>query len=112
LKHSVAERGLEFEDYLKSIKKTADELRLEMAQQAVQRVKTALLVREYGLREKIEVSDAEVLAEVEKMINDSSDDAKAQETIRSEEYQDYIKTALRNRKVIELLKERVNLVKN
>jgi len=111
LKHSVAERGLEFEDYLKSIKKTADELRLEMAQQAVQRVKTALLVREYGLREKIEVSDVEVLAEVEKLINDSSGDAEAQRTIRSEEYQDYIKTAVRNRKVIKLLKERINLVK-
>jgi len=110
LKHSVAERGLEFDDYLKSIKKTADELRLDLAQQAVQRIKTALLVREYGLREKIDISDAEVLTEVEKLINDSSGDAEAQKIIRSEEYQDYIKTAVRNRKVIELLKERITLI--
>ncbi|MFH2063358.1 MAG: trigger factor [bacterium] len=111
LQHSISDRGLNFDDYLKSIKKTLDDIKLELAQQAVQRVKTALLVREYGLREKIEVPDSEVMAEIEKMINAHSEDAEAQKTLHSEEYQDYIRTAIRNRKVVELLKERAQVAK-
>ncbi len=110
LSQSVAERGIKFEDYLKNIKKTMDELKLEFAKQATERVKVALVIRAFGEREKIEVADTEVLAEVEQLINHYNKDPEAQKTIRSEEYQDYIRTNLRNRKVVEMLREKADVI--
>ncbi len=105
LKHGIAERGVPFEDYLANIKKTVDDLRMEFMPQAVKRVKTAILIREIGEKEKVEVPDTEVLAEIQELMNRYSNDAEAQEQIRSEEYQDYIRTSLRNRKVLAMLRE-------
>lgn len=105
LKRGIAERGVTFEDYLVNIKKTIDDLRMDFMPQAVKRVKTAILIREIGEKEKVEVSDAEVLAEVHDLMNRYSENAEAQEQIRTEEYQDYIRTSLRNRKVLAMLRE-------
>jgi len=110
LSQSVAQRGIKFEDYLKNIKKTMEELKLEFAKQATERVKVALVVRAFGEQEKVEVADADVLAEVEQLMNHYNKDPEAQKTIRSEEYQDYIRTNLRNRKVVEILREKANVV--
>jgi len=111
LEHGIADRGVGFEDYLKSIKKSVEDLKLDFAAQAVKRIKTALILREYGVRKNIEVSDAEVLEEQQSLLNAYSNNAQAQEQVRSEEYQDYIRTALRNRKVIADMKEKANVVK-
>ncbi len=111
LEHSIAERGVEFADYLKSIDKKAEDLKLEFAPQAVKRIKTALILREYGKQKNIEVPDSEVLEEQQQMINAYKDNAEAQEQVRSEEYQDYIRSSLRNRKVIADMREKANVVK-
>lgn len=105
LKHGVAERGLKFEDYLVNIKKTLDELRMEFTSQALKRIKTAILIREIGEKENVEVGDAEVMKEIEALMNRYSNDPQAQEQVRSEEYQDYIRTSLRNRRVLEMVRE-------
>lgn len=104
LEHSVAERGLEFKDYLASIKKTREGLLLEFAPQAVKRVKTILAIRALADREGIEVPEDEVAAKVERTMNQYKDDPEAQKEIRSEEYADQVRTALRNRKTIEFLR--------
>lgn len=111
LEHGIAERGIKFDDYLQSIKKTLDELKLEFAPQAVKRIKTALILRTYGENNNIEVPDTEVLEEQQNMINAYKDNAEAQEQVRSEEYLDYIRTTLRNRKVIADMREKANVVK-
>lgn len=105
LKHGIAERGVKFEDYLANIKKTLDDLRMEFAPQAVKRVQTAILIREIGEKEHVEVDDAEVLSEVQNLMNQYSNDPEAQKQIREEEYQDYIRSSLRNRKVLAMLRE-------
>ena len=107
LRHSVADRGLAFEDYLTNIKKSEAELKSEFTMQAMKRVKTAILMREIGEKESIEVTDGELLEEVTKRVNDSAHDADAQERIRSEEYQDYLRTTMRNRKVLALLGKQI-----
>ncbi len=104
LKHGVSHRGIEFADYLQNIGKTVDELKLEFASQAIKRVKTAILIREVAEREHIEATDEELLTEVQNLINEHKNDAEMQERIRGEEYQDYLRTTIRNRKVIDLLR--------
>jgi len=107
LKEGLAERGVEFETYLTNIKKTLGDLKLEFAPQAVKRIKTALIIRDIGEKEKIEVADSEILEEVQNLINQYKENAEAQARIRSEEYHDYLRTTLRNRKVIEMLRKEV-----
>lgn len=105
LKHGVAERGVKFEDYLVNIKKSLDELRMEFTNQALKRIKTAILIREIGEKEKVEATDVEVMKEIENLMNRHANDPDAQTQVRTEEYQDYLRTSLRNRRVLEMLRE-------
>jgi len=58
-------RGLE--EYLKKVNKTEPELREELKPAATQRVKRSLVLGQVSKEEKVEVSDAEVAAEEEKI---------------------------------------------
>ncbi len=107
LKDGLSSRNVDFADYLKNIGKTVDQLKLEFSMQATKRVKTAILIREIAEQEKIEASDAELLEEVQKLLNQYKDSAEMQTEIRGEEYQDYLRTTLRNRKVIALLRQSI-----
>lgn len=105
LEHGVTEQGLEFDQYLKNLHKTRADLKLDFAAQAVRRIKTILATRRISEMEKIEADDAEVAAVVTEHLNASAGDPEAQKRIREPEYEDTIRTALRNRKVIKFLKE-------
>lgn len=107
LKHDLAGRRVIYEDYLKNVGKTEADLKLEFSSQAIRRVKTAILMREIAEKENMEATDVEVLEEIERQMNTYSGDANAQERVRSEEYQDYMRTTLRNRKVIDLLGKQI-----
>jgi trigger factor len=104
LEHSVSKNGLEFSEYLKQIKKTEGQLLLEFAADAVKRVKAAILIREIGKAEKIEADDKDVIEEQTKLLNAYKDDADTQAHIRSEDGLAYVRSMLRNRKVMEFLR--------
>lgn len=105
LEASAEERGMKLDDYLKSIKRTPDELRMDFIPRAIERIRTALLVREIAKRERIEVSDEEAAAEQDRLLGGIKEsDKETRDLVASPEYRDYISTQLRNRKVIELLK--------
>ncbi len=59
--------GIALDDYLKSIKKTEDELKAELRPQATRRVVNSLVLDKIAEEEEIEVTEAEIDAEVEKM---------------------------------------------
>jgi trigger factor len=107
LKHGIADRGLEWQDYLDKAKKTESQLKLDFAPQAMDRIKAALTIRTIAAENDIDVTDAEVAAEVERETNLYSDDAKTQEEIRSEDYQERVRFVLRNRKTVAFIKEKV-----
>lgn len=64
LRDGVAGMGLTFDAYLAQIKKTADAVRLGLRGQAERRVRAGLVLRALARAEKIAVSEAEVDAEV------------------------------------------------
>lgn len=105
LEHSVADQGGEFGDYLKSIKKTQNDLLLEFAPQAAQRVKSMVLMREIAKRENLEPTDKDILDEQLKLINMYADDAQTQERIRSEDGEEYVRGMLKNRNVLAFIRE-------
>ncbi|MBU4421885.1 trigger factor [Candidatus Parcubacteria bacterium] len=105
LKNNITRQGLSFEDYLKSINKTEAELKLEFSPEAVKRIKISLVIREIAKAEKIEVSDKEIMEEVEKLMNAYKDNADAQKQISRREYADYLKSRIENKKTIDILKK-------
>lgn len=105
LEHSVAGQGGEFGDYLKSINKTSDQLMLEFAPQATQRVKSMILMREIAKRENLEPTDKETLDEQLRLLNMYADDPETQARIRSEDGEEYMRGMLKNRKVLSFIRE-------
>jgi len=105
LEHSVERQNVPFAEYLKNIKKTKDQLMLDFVPEAIKRVKSAILIREIGKRENLEAADKEILDEQMRLLNTYKDDAETQERIRSEDGEEYLRTILRNRKVLEFLRK-------
>ncbi len=104
---NISHQGLNFEDYLKNIKKEKKDLEQEFKPKAIERVKTSLVIKEIAEAEKIEASEEEIKQETEKILAQVKDDKKAEENIKSEGYKQYLQTIVRNRKVIEMLKSQI-----
>lgn len=105
LEHNVEARGMNFEDYLKNIKKGEKELMLEFAPEAVKRIKIALAIREIGKAENVKAGDKEVIEEIAKLMNAYKDNAEAQKQISQPDYADYVRSRIENKKTLELLKK-------
>ncbi|MDD4859341.1 MAG: trigger factor [Dehalococcoidales bacterium] len=96
----------QMEAYLKSVNKTGQQLRDEVRPQALKRLTTSLVLGKVAEAEKIEISDAEIDAEVEKMLINAEKDREAlQKMFQSEESRNSIKQLLMTRKTIEKIVE-------
>ncbi len=106
LQQSIEEREMKWADYLSSIKKSADELRLDFSPQAVRRIKAAVLIKSFAKQQNVEVPETELDAEVDRILTHiRPEDHETRERIASPQYRDYISVQLRNRKVLEWLKK-------
>lgn len=104
LERNVVNQGGQFEDYLKHLKKSKEELKLEMLPNAVKRIKTALVIREVGLSEKINVSREELDAKLEEIKKSQAGNAEAMKSLESPEYRRYLENMMFNDKVVAQLK--------
>ena len=105
LEHGVEEQGMKWPDYLSSIKKTGDELKLDFAPQAIRRIKTAVLIKALANRESINVSDEDLDKEVDRVLTGlRADDKETRERVASPEYREYMAIQMRNRKTLEWVK--------
>ncbi|HEU0051308.1 MAG TPA: trigger factor [Patescibacteria group bacterium] len=105
LEHGVEDQGMKWEEYLSSIKKTPDELKLDFAQPAIRRIQTAVLIKEIAKRENISVTNEELDKEIDRILSGVREsDKETRERVASPEYRDYIAIQLRNRKTLEWLK--------
>ncbi len=102
---SITRQGLTFDDYLKSIKKDKKELEKEFKPKAEDRVKTSIIIKEIGDAEKIEVTKEELAEETKKILTQAQGNPEAEANVKTDGYQGYLKTIVRNRKVIEMLKK-------
>ena len=105
LKHGVEDQGQDFEDYLKSLKKTIPEVKIDFTPQALTRIKVAIVIKEVAKLEDVKVTSEEIDEELDHLAEHYGEDREAKEKIYSPAYRDYLETIMRNRKVIVLLKE-------
>ncbi len=105
LEHNTEQRGMKFEDYLTSMKKTVEEIKLAFVPRAIERVQTAVLIKEIGKRENVAVSDEEVEAEQDRLLDAlPRGDTETRERVVSPEYRDDLAVQMKNRKILAALK--------
>ncbi len=105
LEHNAEERGMRMADYLSSIKKSADEIKMDFIPQAILRIQTAVVIKEVAKRENINIDDAEIEAEQDRILDSlPKNDTEARARIASPEYREYIGVQMKNRKSLEALK--------
>jgi trigger factor len=111
LQHAIEHDGGKFEDYLSSLKKTRDDLKKEFVKRAEDRVKVALLLRHVADANSLVASSTEVEGEisVEKLRLGSNPELLKQ--VESEDYKNYLKMVLTNRKTITWIIEKVETKK-
>lgn len=96
MKDQIESMGLKYEDYLKHIKKTEEELRKEWREEAVKRGKFSLIMNRIATEEKISADPAELEKEVKHILEHYKDADPAR--VRA-----YAENVLINEKVFEFL---------
>jgi trigger factor len=105
LERTVTGQGGKFEEYLSHLKKTKDQLTLEILPEAVKRVKSSMLIREIAIKEKIEVSEQEIDKKIEELLEQYKGYEKVTERLKEKNYRAYLRFMLTNNKVIKKLRE-------
>lgn len=103
LKADVVQMGMKYEDYLKQLKKTEEELKKELAPQAERRIKAALVTRKVAGAEKITVDDKTLDAEIQKSLAMYQDNEEIKNQLNSPSYKSYLRNMLTSRQVFEFL---------
>ncbi len=105
LEQSVIRQGGKFDDYLSSLKKDRAGLMLEMAPNAVKRVKSALVIRELAIVEKIAPTEHEIHEKIDELKKQYADKKDVMKMLEEPGYHTYLSNILTNEKVITKLKE-------
>jgi trigger factor len=105
LEHAAEEQGMDMGDYLAQLKKTADEIKMDMVPQAIRRVQTAVMIKHIAKNESIEIADEEVNAEIDRIL-EGAKDPEMRERVSSPDYRDYVAAQMKNRKALEILKQK------
>lgn len=107
LKHNISSRGLEFDDYLKSINKSLPELKMDFTPTAIRRIEVSILVKEIAKSEDVKVDEKEVDVELDKIAKQYEGNKEAKEQVYSPQYREYVAHQLRNKKTVDLLREKM-----
>lgn len=119
LRQGIEGQGGKFEDYLASIGKNEEQMKLDILPEAIKRVKTSLLIKKIADQEKIKVEKEELDKHIEDMKNYYTSLPEEQvggqkdqimKQLDAPQYRDYVYNVLSSRKVIDKLRE-WNIVK-
>ncbi|MCR4330597.1 MAG: hypothetical protein NUV49_01815 [Patescibacteria group bacterium] len=94
----IARMGLKFDEYLKYIKKTTDDLRKEWLADAIERAKAQLVLHKIAVEEKITVPEEEIEKETKKLVEYYKDAS-------PDRARDYVVTVLTNEAVFKFLEK-------
>ena len=107
LKHSLANQGIEMEKYLADMKKTEEDIYKDFSEQALRRVKAALVSRQVALENKIEADKKDVDEEIKMIKAAYPDNKNVEENLKKPEVLETLAMTIQNRKVLAFLKEKV-----
>ncbi len=102
---NLVQMGMPYEEYLKNIKKTEEDLKKEWLPKAKERAQAGLILRQISELEKIEVTGQEAEEEVNHIIKHYPDWDAVKAKIDMEQLLEYTKGRLKNEKVFEALEK-------
>jgi len=105
LENEIAKQGAKFEDYLKNLNKTKNQLTLDMLPTAIKRVKISLAIKKISEIEKIKVEEKELDDQINYLKEMYKTDKNAIKNITDIKYRQYLYNALMNQKTVNKLKE-------
>lgn len=105
LEQSIMRQGGKFEDYLNHLKKSKEELKLEMMPNVIKRVKSALVIREVSFLEKITATEDEIDQKLESLKEEYKNNSEVVKMLEESSYRNYLQNILTNEKTINQLKE-------
>ena len=104
IEQNISSQGGKFDDYLKSVGKSYDQLMLDMMPNAVKRVKSALVFKEIAKLENITPDEKEIDKEVENLKEKYGQSPEALQNITSPAYRSYLANFILNQKIVDSLK--------
>lgn len=107
LKESVINIGMKFENYLAQIKKSEEELRKELREQAEKRVIAGLILNKIAEKESLEPVDEEVEEKFQELLQREFD-PKVRSSIDPDKTKNYLRSIIKNEKVFEFLEKLYN----
>lgn len=105
LEHNIIQQGAKFDDYLKSINKTYNQLTMDLLPDAMKRVKVSLAIKEISKVEAIKAEDKELEKHIDEMKKHYLGQQDIIGKIESQEYKTYTLNILTSEKVVKKLKE-------
>lgn len=105
LKHQVERMGLKYEDYLANMSKTSEQIKLDMAAEAMTRLKAGLLIEEILKQENITVEDKEITEFLESVTAQYKEEEK-KKIMDNKEYREHARNQLMSQKVTKHLSDK------
>ncbi len=102
---NLTQMGLVYEDYLKNVKKTEEDMKKEWLPKAKERAQAGLILRQISELENLEVSPEEAEAEMNHIIKHYPDWDAVKSKIDMASLLEYTKGRLKNEKVFEFLEK-------
>lgn len=96
LRYDVERLGMKFDEYLKNVNKTEDDMKNEWAGEAEKRAKIQFIITEIGIKENINPTEEELNQEVKHLLEHNNEVDEMRAKI-------YLSSLLTNQKVIEFL---------
>ena len=108
LEQSTTQQGMKFDDYLKSIKKSKQDLEKDFEPKAKERLKIMLVAREFGKLENVKVTEEEIKKEIEISKKAYQNQPELLPRFESEDYKNYMRNALTSKKIFETLVQKIS----
>ena len=98
-----SELKISFEEYLKQVKKTEEEITKELEEIAKEKVKGFLVLHQIVKDEKIKVTEEEISQKIEEMLNQYPNKEEIKKTMDEAQVRLYIEDELKREKAFNLL---------
>ncbi len=105
LELEILHDGMKIEDYLSHIKKTEQDLKKDFQSLAIKRVKSVLIIQKIAEQEAIEISESEIIDEINTLLKLYSTEKDIQNQIQTQDFKKHIKADLINKKTLKFLKK-------
>ena len=106
----LAYQGLNVEQYLKMIGKTEEEMRKEYEPQAIEAIKSRLVLEAVINAEKIEASEDEIKSKMEEMAKNYG--KKVEELSENENLKKYLEEGIKSEKALEFIVKNAKFIEN